>query len=84
MHKDIHHLIQRQTGDMSNAMLVAGAFTILHTKCLKKGLLKEFRGAFGFFAWNVGRRGLLIHFDPIFPRSNLPLFCVTKQIFDPH
>jgi hypothetical protein len=40
-------------------MVVAGAFTISHTKCLKRGLLKEFRGPFGFFCMEC-RRGLLI------------------------
>jgi hypothetical protein len=50
---------QGRTGHSSNAMLVAGVFTISHTKCLKKGLLKEFRRPFGFFCMEC-RKGLLI------------------------
>jgi hypothetical protein len=51
---------QRQglTGHRSNTTLVAGAFTISHTKCKKKEL-EEFRGPFEFFCMD-GRRGLLI------------------------
>jgi hypothetical protein len=43
---------QGRTGHSGNAMLVAGAFTISQTKCLKRGLLKELVGLLDFFVWN--------------------------------
>jgi hypothetical protein len=43
------------TGHSGNAILVAGAFTISLTKCLKRDLLKEFGGLLDFFVWNVAR-----------------------------
>jgi hypothetical protein len=46
---EISVLLLRSGADSSNAMLVAGAFTISHIKCQKRSLLKEFRGPFGFF-----------------------------------
>jgi hypothetical protein len=49
---------QGPTGHSSKAMLLAGAFTISHTKCLKRGLLKEFRQPFGFFCMEC-RKGLI-------------------------
>jgi hypothetical protein len=39
--------------------LVAGAFTLFHTKCQKTGLLETFQGPFDLFYIN-SRRGLLI------------------------
>jgi hypothetical protein len=37
-----HQPDQRRTGHGGNAMLVAGALTIFHTKCLKSGFLRAF------------------------------------------
>jgi hypothetical protein len=68
----MHATNQGRTGHSSIAMLVAGAFTISKTKCLKKGLLKEFRGPFGFFCIEcrrcllIRRKGLLIPVRPCY------------------
>jgi hypothetical protein len=40
-----------RTGHSGNAMLVTEAFTISDTKGLKRGVLKEFWGPFGFFIY---------------------------------
>jgi hypothetical protein len=40
-----------RTGHSGNTMLAAGAFTISHTKCLKKRPFEGISGA--FFVWNV-------------------------------
>jgi hypothetical protein len=39
---------QERTSHSGIEMLVAGVFTIFHTKCLKRGLLKEFWEHFDF------------------------------------
>jgi hypothetical protein len=49
------HSVQGRTGHSSYAKLVAGAFTISHTKCQKRGLLKLFFGPFEFFCMDGHR-----------------------------
>jgi hypothetical protein len=62
----MHATNQRRTGHSSNAMLVAGTFTISKTKCLRRGLLKEFRGPFGLFCIECCIRSLLIPVRPCY------------------
>jgi hypothetical protein len=48
-----------RTGHSGNETLVAGAFTISHTKSKKRGFLEKFWGPFGFFCREC-HRDLLI------------------------
>jgi hypothetical protein len=82
----MHATNQGWTGHSSNAILVVWAFTISKTKCLKKGLLKEFRGSFGFFCIEcrrgllIRRRGLWIPVRPCYKCLVSPTSCLRNHL----